>query len=709
MNSPYPTVAADFIRAHYEPGDYLCFAFQQVNGDGKGKWTQAFRTFEDALLPGTLAAFQKSNEAGHNVYIAMNSYQPGVQKRTEENIAAIRNVWCELDADGRQNLEKIFSSTTVPDPTTVNESSPEKFHAIWKVNDMPIAEAKALLRAICTEFGGDSNAIDAARVLRLPGFKNHKYPEAPEVEVVHLSENNARHTLADFQLERKPVAPQQAVEPVPESETVVPVEIESELSVGSGERDNRLASLGGSLCAWRRSTSEIIEALHRVNNEHVHPPLPGEDVDRIAKSTSREAYRKPLSTGTIINGKETTTENDVTNLVGLRITKDAKVVPIYKTAEQIRADEKQRIYDEAVEQQALQRGSWRDYFVPLSKLEDGDVRMLIADFLCEGTHILCGAAGDGKSLLALSIVKALTTGERLMGKWAVLERTPVIYMIPESSGRAFKKRCRAFGIPDDSHWFNCRTISEGRTIMLDDPILKEAVKELKPVLVLDTLPRFNEGGDENDAASNKKLVDDITELRALGVVAIICIHHSTKEAKKNGKDTLENVVRGTGDLGAMCDLVYYLRRDDIVFRDGDGPHECEVKCKKGRDLEEHTRPFKFAASYKNSLGKIVRYTNESNDLHIVESFEAHEDLKSKFMQLVLSTENERISKEKVAEKLGLTDHAVRKLAEECGLKRGNGPNGKWEPITPPPTPTDDDDENDDNQPTMFKGAKDAKD
>jgi hypothetical protein len=328
----------------------------------------------------------------------------------------------------------------------------------------------------------------------------------------------------------------------------------------------------------------------------------------------------------------------------------------------------------ALNQSSADPQTWRDYFRSTSQLEDGDVRMIIDGFLPEGVNLIGGLAGQGKTLFALSLVKSLTTGQRFLGKYQPQDIIPVVYLIPESSSRAFKMRCKAFRIPEDENLFLCRTVTEGKTLMLDDPILIEAVKNLRPVIVLDTLPRFNESGDENDASANKKLVDDITVLRAHGAIAVVALQHSTKSSAKE-EMTLENVLRGTGDIGAMADSVYGLRRDRNLYENGKGPNEIEVRCVKPRDIKNPPEPFRVAATYKKEDGQIISYIDESGDFQLVDPRVETFVQNSAFLKAV--TEDPAISRENLAAELGTSVRQVRTLAKKLGFTRTAGRFGKW--------------------------------
>ena len=209
--------------------------------------------------------------------------------------------------------------------------------------------------------------------------------------------------------------------------------------------------------------------------------------------------------------------------------------------------------------------------------------MLIEGLLPEGTTFIGGLPGEGKTLFALSIAKALTTTEPFLGYFDVPEIVPVIYLIPESGGRAFRRRCERFHIPNNPDLFLCRTVSEGATLPLDDASLFEAVRRMRPVVILDTLIRFSESDDENQAMQNKMLVDDIIRLRQAGASGVIGLHHATKAMREKGM-SLEAALRGTGDIAACADAVYGLLRDSALYNNGAGPNEIDVACLKPRDF-----------------------------------------------------------------------------------------------------------------------------
>ena len=230
---------------------------------------------------------------------------------------------------------------------------------------------------------------------------------------------------------------------------------------------------------------------------------------------------------------------------------------------------------------------WRERFHTVDELPDGDIRFLIENVLPEGVSFVGALSGAGKTWFCLSMARALTTGKKFLGNWAVQEPVEVLYLCPEMNAKTFKKRCRLFGIRER---FHCQTISDGVPLNLSDPLLAEAIRELKPVVFLDTAIRFAGAEDENSSSQNAHgLAAAVFALLHLGAQAVVCLHHRAKDTAKQEELTLENTLRGTGDLGAMCDSVWGLQYDKGTgdpqwAKDSKKLVRLTVCCVKARDF-----------------------------------------------------------------------------------------------------------------------------
>ena len=210
---------------------------------------------------------------------------------------------------------------------------------------------------------------------------------------------------------------------------------------------------------------------------------------------------------------------------------------------------------------------WGFEFSGVGELQTGGIKMYIENFLPEGVTFLASLPKEHKTHLALSVVKALTTGQPLMGRkgYEVPEITPCLYLAVELSDRQFRRWADAFGITHDKRLFQVRTLNKGQ-IGLSNPNLEAATRAMKPVIVLDVLACFNEADDENKSLENQKLRGMINNLRRAGAKAVVILHHSVKTFKSN--PTKENALRGSGDIEGMADCIWMLLKDDRLASSG---------------------------------------------------------------------------------------------------------------------------------------------
>lgn len=172
----------------------------------------------------------------------------------------------------------------------------------------------------------------------------------------------------------------------------------------------------------------------------------------------------------------------------------------------------------------------------------------------DGGTMIGGLGGHGKTFILLSVVKACFAGKgtKLWDLFPVLETAErIVYLIPECSRTPFKHRLKLMGLYDyvASGKLLVRTLSKGATPSLADPRILCAAKGAH--VILDTATRFADG-DENNASDNARgLASDIFALLAAGARTVLGAHHSPKSFARDTTMSLENVFRGTGDLGNM--------------------------------------------------------------------------------------------------------------------------------------------------------------
>jgi hypothetical protein len=128
---------------------------------------------------GSLAEVAKqldiAQQEGCAVYVTVQAMQG--RRRLKAEVTRIRAVWCERDAPGK--------ALPLP-PSLRNRSSPGKGHEFLLCDPsdpLTFDEAERINTQIVTDFGGDPNARDMARVLRLAGSW-HLKGEPHRVEII---------------------------------------------------------------------------------------------------------------------------------------------------------------------------------------------------------------------------------------------------------------------------------------------------------------------------------------------------------------------------------------------------------------------------------------------------------------------------------------------------------------------------------------------
>lgn len=158
---------------------------------GATSWT--FQTFDDSKEKDrTLArVFNGTLEAHYNTLKNLNSRGAGVfitvqqtdgKGRKKDNITGLRTLFFEYDGQNG------FKPSDIPlkPSQIINTSPPNKYHLYYLADEIQpvtdgILEQYTQAMAYMIGKGSDPNAKDIARVLRLPGFHNCKYPDKPLV------------------------------------------------------------------------------------------------------------------------------------------------------------------------------------------------------------------------------------------------------------------------------------------------------------------------------------------------------------------------------------------------------------------------------------------------------------------------------------------------------------------------------------------------
>ena len=170
--------------------------------------------------------------------------------------------------------------------------------------------------------------------------------------------------------------------------------------IPDGMRDNVLTSIAGTLRDAGFGEDAIYEHLYKINEERCQPPKSDADIQRIAHSIAKheDGIDRRIKETPLLNGVPVGT-----------------ITAAQSQTASVPVDPK----------------DWRKQFKKVSELPEGDVPWLIKGLLPEGTIFFGALSGHGKTLLGLSLARALTTGRPMFGQFEVPEQIPVLYLIPE--------------------------------------------------------------------------------------------------------------------------------------------------------------------------------------------------------------------------------------------------------------------------------------
>ncbi len=207
----------------------------------------------------------------------------------------------------------------------------------------------------------------------------------------------------------------------------------------------------------------------------------------------------------------------------------------------------------------------------------------------DGATVVAGLVENYKTLVSLSVCKALLD-ERLTMLWdtfAIQQKAEkIIYMIPESARGPFRTRLELMGLMPylDNRRFLTRTLNKGPILALQNPRLLAGVRGAH--VFVDTGVRFMTGAENEAGDAARGLSADILALVAAGAASVVVLLHSPKSFETQTYMGIENMVRGSSELGAPFATGWGLRQ-----LPGDIAH---IECIKHRDFDP-CGPFQLLA------------------------------------------------------------------------------------------------------------------
>jgi hypothetical protein len=183
----------DYIKDNFQPDDRLAVVIKT-----RQEVIQRIATAEKISSKAYQAWLRFKNAHAGEIYISMNTLKPEALGRTKKDIAAVRHLYLDLDHRAVDSLRFICGDSRIPSPSYVLNTSEGKYQVIWKISECDPDRAENLQQSMAIEFNADRAATDVTRVLRIPGFYNHKYDPPFQVTAQQLSSNPRK--IVDFNI-----------------------------------------------------------------------------------------------------------------------------------------------------------------------------------------------------------------------------------------------------------------------------------------------------------------------------------------------------------------------------------------------------------------------------------------------------------------------------------------------------------------------------
>ena len=190
----------EFLRVNYNRDDRLAVVTIERGLDGQaGRVHHYFKTAEEMASPEFQRMLRAANANGRDIYLTPNTLRDGATGRTKADVEEIRHIYLDVDVGGPEAVERILKAEGMPNPHHVLETSPGKHQILWQVEGFSKEQAEQTLRNLAAAHGADPAVTDCSRVLRIPGFRNCKYPDRPHyVRDVHQDPSSGVYRPQDF-------------------------------------------------------------------------------------------------------------------------------------------------------------------------------------------------------------------------------------------------------------------------------------------------------------------------------------------------------------------------------------------------------------------------------------------------------------------------------------------------------------------------------
>src|SRR5262249_15518100 len=139
-----------FLQMAYQPKDWVAILVKSAQSQ-----QTAYRVGPLALIaePRFQAWLRWRNLLHGDVYVSVNAVPPGQRTGTREAVAAIGHIFLDLDREGPQTLARLADRRDLPEPSCILQSSPDRFHVLWRVGGFRVDDAERLQKHLAVDLG----------------------------------------------------------------------------------------------------------------------------------------------------------------------------------------------------------------------------------------------------------------------------------------------------------------------------------------------------------------------------------------------------------------------------------------------------------------------------------------------------------------------------------------------------------------------------
>ncbi len=219
------------------------------------------------------------NHLHENVYLGVAS-RKDASSGDLANCGALSALFMDLDFYKTPERDTRTALQDFPFQPSIIIHSGGGLHCYWLLREpfdlaVEATSAKELLRRLAAHLRGDLAAAEPARILRVPGTKNHKYTPARPV-LIETFDETRRYNISDFD----DILPEANGT---ETGFILPH------TILEGSRNNTLYRYARSLKAQGAKPNELLIHLHKANRERCTPPLAGAEVEKIGGNAWTQA------------------------------------------------------------------------------------------------------------------------------------------------------------------------------------------------------------------------------------------------------------------------------------------------------------------------------------------------------------------------------------------------------------------------------------